>query len=182
MAGGREPHGADLEPLTRASVPHDSDQLRLQPERSLMGEQQPVSSRSASKRQVPCLLHAVKKTWSGHLLCWAHPALCLASRLGGGWHTYKLEHVPVKDVVVGEALAVEQVPEELPQVRVVRLVIKAQGTAEVQVRGELGCKTRETQGNQLSNLTPSCCSRTPDPWTPVAWGSSRLGGSQPFLG
>ena len=80
MAGGREPHGADLEPLTRASVPHDSDQLRLQPERSLMGEQQPVSSRSASKRQVPCLLHAVKKTWSGHLLCWAHPALCLASR------------------------------------------------------------------------------------------------------
>uniref|UniRef100_A0A8D1Y5N4 Uncharacterized protein n=1 Tax=Sus scrofa TaxID=9823 RepID=A0A8D1Y5N4_PIG len=70
-------------------------------------------------------------------------------RLGGGWHTYKLEHVPVKDVVVGEALAVEQVPEELPQVRVVRLVIKAQGTAEVQVRGELGCKTRETQGNQL---------------------------------
>ena len=28
----------------------------------------------------------------------------------------KLEHVPVEDVVVGEPLAVEQVPEQLPQV------------------------------------------------------------------
>jgi len=27
--------------------------------------------------------------------------------------TYEFEHVPVKDVVVGEALAVEQIPEEL---------------------------------------------------------------------
>ena len=52
--------------------------------------------------------------------------------------THKLEHVPVEDVVVGEALPVEQVPEELPQVRVVGLVVEAQRAAEVEVRGELG--------------------------------------------
>uniref|UniRef100_A0A674G910 Uncharacterized protein n=1 Tax=Taeniopygia guttata TaxID=59729 RepID=A0A674G910_TAEGU len=41
-------------------------------------------------------------------------------------HTHKFKHVPVKDVVIGEALAVEEVAEELPQVRVVRLIIKPQ--------------------------------------------------------
>lgn len=30
--------------------------------------------------------------------------------------THKFKHVPVKDIVVGEALAVEEVAEELPQV------------------------------------------------------------------
>lgn len=30
--------------------------------------------------------------------------------------TYKLKHVPVKYVVVGEPLSVEQVPEQLPQI------------------------------------------------------------------
>ena len=53
-------------------------------------------------------------------------------------YTHKLEHVPVKHVVVGEALAVEQVPEKLPQVRVVWLVIKTQGATKVQVGGKLG--------------------------------------------
>jgi hypothetical protein len=47
--------------------------------------------------------------------------------------THEFEHVPVKDVVVGEALAVEEVAEELAQVRVVRLVVKPQGAAEVEV-------------------------------------------------
>jgi len=40
--------------------------------------------------------------------------------------TYKFEHVPIKHVVIGKALSVEQIPEELPQVRVVWLVIKSQ--------------------------------------------------------
>lgn len=40
--------------------------------------------------------------------------------------TYKFEHVPVKNIVIGETLAVEQIPEELSQVRVVRLVIKTE--------------------------------------------------------
>lgn len=53
-------------------------------------------------------------------------------------NTYEFKHVPVEDVVVGEALSVEEVPEELAQVRVVGLVVEAQGAAEVQVGGELG--------------------------------------------
>ena len=53
-------------------------------------------------------------------------------------YTHKLEHVPVKHVVVGEALAVEQVSEQLPQVRVVWLVVETQGATEVQVGGKLG--------------------------------------------
>lgn len=48
-------------------------------------------------------------------------------------HTHKFKHVPVKDVVVGEALAVEEVAEELPQVGVVGFVIKPQRAAEVEV-------------------------------------------------
>lgn len=59
--------------------------------------------------------------------------------------TYKLEHVPVKDVVVGEALTVEEVPEELPQVRVVWFIVKAQRAAEVQVGGKLGFRGRKTE-------------------------------------
>lgn len=30
--------------------------------------------------------------------------------------THKLQHVPVKNVVIGEALSVEQIPEELPEI------------------------------------------------------------------
>ena len=36
----------------------------------------------------------------------------------------ELEHVPVEDVVVGEPLPVEQVAEQLTQVRVVRLILE----------------------------------------------------------
>ena len=53
--------------------------------------------------------------------------------------TYKLQHVPVEDVVIGESLAVEEVPEQLSQVGIVWLVIKAQGTTEVEVGGKLSC-------------------------------------------
>ena len=56
--------------------------------------------------------------------------------------THEFEHVPVEDVVVGEALAVEEVAEELSQVRVVGLVVEAQRATEVQVRGELGCEAK----------------------------------------
>jgi hypothetical protein len=59
-------------------------------------------------------------------------------RANKGWSTYEFEHVPVEDIVVGEALAVEQVPEQLPQVRVVWLVVKTQGATKVQVGGKLG--------------------------------------------
>uniref|UniRef100_A0A665UAU8 Uncharacterized protein n=1 Tax=Echeneis naucrates TaxID=173247 RepID=A0A665UAU8_ECHNA len=55
--------------------------------------------------------------------------------------THKLQHVPVKDVVIGEALSVEKVPEKLPQIRVVRLVIEPQGTTHVQVCGEFSLET-----------------------------------------
>ena len=67
--------------------------------------------------------------------------------------THKLQHVPVKDVVVGEALSVEQVPEELPQVRVVWLVVEPQGATQVQVSRELGCETqkRENRGFQAKS-------------------------------
>lgn len=40
--------------------------------------------------------------------------------------THKFEHVPVKHVVIGEALTVEKVAEQLPQVRVVWFVVKPQ--------------------------------------------------------
>lgn len=52
--------------------------------------------------------------------------------------THEFEHVPVEDVVVGEALPVEEVAEELAQVGVVGLVVEPQRTAEVEVCGELG--------------------------------------------
>lgn len=53
------------------------------------------------------------------------------SLIGVEGSTHKLQHVPVKDVVIGEALSVEKVPEELPQIRVVWLVIKPQGATQV---------------------------------------------------
>lgn len=56
--------------------------------------------------------------------------------------THKLKHVPVKDIVVGEALSVEQISEELTKIRIVGLVIKAQRATEIQVGGKLSCKNR----------------------------------------
>uniref|UniRef100_A0A3Q3VZT7 Uncharacterized protein n=1 Tax=Mola mola TaxID=94237 RepID=A0A3Q3VZT7_MOLML len=49
------------------------------------------------------------------------------------FHKKHTAHVPVEDIVVGEALSVEEVPEELAEVRVVWLVVKPQRAAEVQV-------------------------------------------------
>lgn len=57
--------------------------------------------------------------------------------------TYKFEHVPIKHVVIGKALSVEQIPEELPQVWVVWLVIKSQWPAKVEVRGKFSCGTEK---------------------------------------
>uniref|UniRef100_A0A8K9Y011 Uncharacterized protein n=1 Tax=Oncorhynchus mykiss TaxID=8022 RepID=A0A8K9Y011_ONCMY len=45
------------------------------------------------------------------------------------WQTHKFEHVPVEYVVIGEALSVEQIPEELTK-----------RAAKIQVGGELGSK------------------------------------------
>lgn len=54
---------------------------------------------------------------------------------------------PVENVVVLEALAHEQVTEDLAQVAVVRLVVEAQGACVVQVNGELvGETTAEDLG------------------------------------
>ena len=54
---------------------------------------------------------------------------------------------PVEDVVVLEALTDEEVAEDLSQVRVVGLVIKAEGTSVVEVDGELvGEATAEDLG------------------------------------
>lgn len=57
--------------------------------------------------------------------------------------THKLEHVPVKDVVVGETLSVEKIPKELPEIGVVWLVVEAQRATQIQVGGELGCRTQK---------------------------------------
>lgn len=55
----------------------------------------------------------------------------------------------------------EQVPEELSQVRVVRLVIKTQRTAEIQVRGKLGCKTRNSELTRSSRTGMTSPPTTP---------------------
>lgn len=68
-----------------------------------------------------------------------------ATGVNFAWATYKLQHVPVKDVVIGEALSVEKIPEELPKIWVVWLVIKTQGTTQIQVSGELSWKTQDTK-------------------------------------
>lgn len=39
--------------------------------------------------------------------------------------TYEFEKVPVEDIVIRESLPMEQVPEQLPQIRVVRLFFKS---------------------------------------------------------
>jgi len=53
---------------------------------------------------------------------------------------YLLHGIPVEDVIVGEALSVEEIADELAQVGVVRLLLEAQRAAVVQVSGELRYK------------------------------------------
>lgn len=65
-------------------------------------------------------------------------------------NTHKLQHVPVKHIVIREALSVEEVSEELPQVRVIRLVVEAQRATEVQVGGKLSCDNRENTFQLMS--------------------------------
>uniref|UniRef100_A0A3Q3ASJ8 Uncharacterized protein n=1 Tax=Kryptolebias marmoratus TaxID=37003 RepID=A0A3Q3ASJ8_KRYMA len=49
------------------------------------------------------------------LLRSVHPAhLLFSSHAPRPRQTYKFEHVPVKDVIIGETLSVEQIPEKLP--------------------------------------------------------------------
>ena len=51
--------------------------------------------------------------------------------------THIFHEVPVKYVVVGEALSVEEVPDELPEVGVVRLLLEPQRPHVVMIGGEL---------------------------------------------
>jgi hypothetical protein len=57
-----------------------------------------------------------------YVYCPGWLARALLSRIARVWFRFRsaappeLEHVPVEDIVVGEALPVEQVPEQLPQV------------------------------------------------------------------
>uniref|UniRef100_A0A2K6MWV4 Uncharacterized protein n=1 Tax=Rhinopithecus bieti TaxID=61621 RepID=A0A2K6MWV4_RHIBE len=91
----------------------------------------------------PYMVQPLNKTVTGLSLT-RHPLHTTLSEHAGST-TYKFEHVPVEHVVVGEALAMEQIPEKLPQVGVVRLVVKTQGTAEIQVCGKFGCKTTNSK-------------------------------------
>ena len=74
--------------------------------------------------------------------------LALTSSLGDGLGVLLvLVDGPVEDVVVLEALTDEEVAEDLAEVRVVRLVIEAEGTGVVQVDGEfIGEATAEDLG------------------------------------
>jgi hypothetical protein len=56
--------------------------------------------------------------------------------------TYKFKHIPVKHVVVGKALSVEQGPEHLSQIVVVGPFFKPQGSAVIQICGEFSFKTK----------------------------------------
>lgn len=70
------------------------------------------------------------------------------------WYiTYKFEHVPVKYIVIGEALSVEEVPEQLAEVWVVWLVIETQGAAEVQVCSKLSCGKQKQQAWRKNLVT-----------------------------
>ena len=62
---------------------------------------------------------------------------------------------PVEDVVVLEALADEEIAEQLAEVRVVGLVVETEGTAVVEVDGELvGEATAEYLGGSESSSSP----------------------------
>jgi len=64
------------------------------------------------------------------------PALCLLRANTGPTYavtrslpttlvTYKLEHVPIENVVVGEALAMEQLPEKLAEETIIWLLLES---------------------------------------------------------
>ena len=59
--------------------------------------------------------------------------------------TYEFEEVPVEHVVIGEVLAMEEVAEQLSQVRVVGLIFEPQAPAERQVSCEFVYKQKGTQ-------------------------------------
>lgn len=73
---------------------------------------------------------------------------CVSGSLGNGLGILLvLIHGPVKDVIILESLADEEIAEDLAKVRVVRLVIEAEGTGVVQVNGKLvGEATAEDLG------------------------------------
>lgn len=62
----------------------------------------------------------------------------LTNRLGarGAPGAAKLEHVPVKHVVVGETLAVKQISKQLPRVRVVGFLFEPQRSGVEEKRGK----------------------------------------------
>uniref|UniRef100_A0A3Q3IES5 Uncharacterized protein n=1 Tax=Monopterus albus TaxID=43700 RepID=A0A3Q3IES5_MONAL len=67
--------------------------------------------------------------------------------------TYKFEHVPVEDIVVGEALSVEEVPEQLAEIRVVGFVVEPQRAAKVQVGGKL----QKLKYHMVISIQTLCC-------------------------
>jgi hypothetical protein len=74
------------------------------------------------------------------LICKYFKALVSNSFLiGFCWSSDLFDEIPVKDVVVREALAVEQIPDELAEVRVVGLLLETQRPAVVEISRELGC-------------------------------------------
>lgn len=79
--------------------------------------------------------------------------------------THKFKHVPVKDIVVGETLAVEEVAEELPQVRVVRFIVKPQWAAEVEVCRELSWREQRTASWLTPSNPPSPTMEPPQPFS-----------------
>jgi hypothetical protein len=77
-------------------------------------------------------------------------ALVTGSLLGDGLGVLLvLVHGPIEDVVILESLTDEEIAEDLAQVRVVRLVVEAQGAGVVEVDGELiGEATAEDLGRR----------------------------------
>uniref|UniRef100_A0A3Q2GS05 Uncharacterized protein n=1 Tax=Cyprinodon variegatus TaxID=28743 RepID=A0A3Q2GS05_CYPVA len=69
-------------------------------------------------------------------------------------NTHKLQHVPVKDVIIGKALSVEKVPEELPQIGVIRLIVKPQRATQGERGGRMRSLPRQrTQVEVHENVT-----------------------------
>jgi len=77
--------------------------------------------------------------------------LCLLNGLGIAG-TAELQQIPVKDVVISEAQAVEQVPEELAQVAVVGTLVKMHLATKVQIVDKLAGEAlaeHDNRGGQL---------------------------------
>lgn len=47
--------------------------------------------------------------------------------------THEFKQVPVEDVVVGKTLTVEQIPQKLPEVRIVRFLVETESSAVIEV-------------------------------------------------